>query len=40
MVGESQHAFVAARQILDAALFANEIVDELVQKIWGVSYAN
>lgn len=32
VMGEYQHAFVGARQILDAALLADEIVDELKHK--------
>lgn len=32
VIGECQHAFAGDKQILDTALIANEVVDELVNK--------
>lgn len=32
VVGECQHAYVDGRQILDAAIIANEVVDELIYR--------
>lgn len=32
VIGESPHAFVGERQILDITLIANEVIDELVHR--------
>lgn len=32
VIGEAQHAFVSGRQILDAGLITNEVVDDLVNR--------
>lgn len=39
MIGESQHAFMDDRQIMDAVMVANEVVDDLVSsKEKGILY--